>query len=88
MDAKDAYILVKNKYDFLDIRRCFEYDSRFVFETVPKNTRPKTGDALMGGLIAVIKSTGQIRDFKPFHIPIEEYKNAKQVIGFKGSNND
>lgn len=80
MTAKQAYMLIKTKHPGLKIGKCHEYDSVFVFHLKPDMLRlSKNPTHMLDGLMSVNKKTGEIRDFKPFHIPIEEYKRGKEV---------
>lgn len=81
MTAKQALILIKTKYPGLKIGKCHEYESVFVFHLIPDMLRlSKNPTRMLDGLMSVNKKTGEIRDFKPFHIPIEEYKRGKEVV--------
>lgn len=81
MTAKQAYILIKAKHPGLKIGKCREYDSVFVFHLAPDMLRlSKNPTRMIDGLMSVNKKTGEIRDFKPFHIPSEEYRRGKEVV--------
>ena len=80
MTAKQAYTILKIKYPALKVGKCHEYDSVFVFNLAPDMLRlSKNPSRMLDGLISVNKTTGEVRDFKPFHISIDEYKNGKEV---------
>lgn len=78
MTAKDAYRIVTSRFSAVNVAKCYEYDSVFVFQMNPwmlqLSKRP-----MLDGLIGINKSTGEIRDFKPFHIPVDEYKRGKEI---------
>lgn len=81
MTAKQAYTLIKFKHPGLKVGKCYEYDSVFVFQLTPDMLRlAKNPTRMIDGLMSVNKKTGEIRDFKPFHIPVEEYQRGKEVM--------
>lgn len=83
MTAKGAYRILLLKYQDLKATRCVEYDSRFVFSVVPKTFDiNKSSEVLLDNLCAVIKNNGQVRDFKPFHISLEELKAGREIYDF------
>jgi hypothetical protein len=80
MTAKQAYMLIKFKHPGLKVGKCHEFDSVFVFHLVPDMLRlAKNPNRMIDGLMSVNKKTGEVRDFKPFHIPSEEYRRGKEV---------
>ena len=80
MVAKQAYAIIKSKRPGVNVGKCHEYDSIFVFHLKPDMLRlSKNSAPMIDGLICVNKTTGEVRDFKPFYIPIEEYKRGKEV---------
>ena len=80
MTVKESYTLLMSKFPELKPVKCYEYASVFVFQTVPKNySSDRSVDNLLNGLMSINKQTGLIRDFKPFHIPVEEYRAGKEV---------
>lgn len=79
MTVNDAYKKLVAKYPSINFYKCFEYRTLFVF-TVASETN--NGPVLQGSF-SVNKVTGEVRDFKPFHISINEYRNGKEVRGFK-----
>lgn len=74
MNAKDAYNRVMRKYPKTQIVSCYEYTTLFVFGT--------DNDAI-DGLVSVNKTTGEVRDFKPFYIPVDEYRAGKKIANFR-----
>ena len=83
MTAKEAHVKLIEKYPELRAISCYEYDSLFAFQTVPKNYKGDTRIPLFNGAMAVVKATGKVRDIKPFNIPLAEYKNGKEVTDFE-----
>lgn len=84
MTAKDAYKVFTKKCKGLVVLSCYEYESRFVFNAVPKeyaNTTEAT--TMMDISYFVEKSTGGVGKFKPFLIPMAEYKAGKQITDFE-----
>ena len=80
MTAKQAYAIIKAKHPGLKIGKCFEYDSVFVFHLAPDMLRlSKNPTRMIDGLMSVNKTTGEVRDFKPFHISVEEYQRGREV---------
>ena len=80
MTAKQAYILLIAKMPSIKIGKVFEYDSVFVFHLAPDMlSLSKNRSPMLDGLISVNKTTGEVRDFKPFHISIEEYCSGKEL---------
>ena len=79
MTAKEAYVKVSSKV-IGHISKCYEYDSLFVFQLVPQAlliSKPKS--PALDTLMSVDKTTGDIRDFKPFYISLEEYERGREV---------
>lgn len=84
MIFKDAYGLFLNTYKELEALACYEYDSCFVFNAVPKKlANSKDAETMFDSLYSVNKSTGKISTFKPFDMPIEEYRNGKKIANLK-----
>lgn len=80
--CKEAYSLIQKEH--LKAIKCFEYDTLFVFQVVPENfDTTKSTDGMLDCMRSVNKKTGVVRDFKPFHIPIDEYRNGKQIKNFE-----
>ena len=82
MTIKQAFALVSIKYPKLVAIRCVEFDSCFVFQMVPPKYK-NTPDIVYDCLNSVDKKTGEVRTFQPFHIPVEEYRNGKEIKNFK-----
>lgn len=72
MSAKEAYKILISKWGEMNVDRCMEYNTMFVF-------------ALKGlsGSVSVNKKTGVVRKFMPTDIPITEYRAGKEVKSFK-----
>ena len=80
MTAKQAYSLLTNKMTGVQVGKCHEYDSVFVFQLTPAMLRlSKNPSPMLDGLTSVNKRTGEVRDFKPFYIPIDEYRRGKEL---------
>lgn len=80
MTANEAYKVFNKKYPEIFIGKCYDYKTRFVF--VIESENGKNSD-LFDNLMCVIKSTGEVLNFKPFDIPLEEYRAGKKVANFK-----
>lgn len=84
MTAKEAYNKIAEKYINFEIIRCFEYESLYVFQIVPKNLdKSESPDNLLDSTRSINKKTGQISAFNPLSISIEEYNNGKEIFNFK-----
>lgn len=82
MTAKEAYVIVKKKNMGMHIYACTEYKDVFVFNMCAEKDKellPK----VRGFMWSINKETGEGKMFMPFHMPIEEYRNGKQVKDFK-----
>lgn len=78
MTAKEAYRIVTSRFSAVRVAKCYEYDSVFVFQFNPWMLQVSK-NPMLDGLLCVNKTTGEIRDFKPFRIPIDEYKRGKEI---------
>lgn len=80
MTAKQAYALLIAKHPAVKVGKIFEYDSVFVFHLTPAMlSLSKSRSPMLDGLMSVNKTTGEVRDFKPFYISIEEYRSGKEI---------
>lgn len=80
MTAKQAYTILKIKYPALKVGKMFEYDSVFVFHLAPDMlSLSKNRSPMLDGSMSVNKKTGEVMDFKPFYIPIEEQRSGKEI---------
>lgn len=80
MTAKQAYALLQARVPGVKVGKCYEYKSLFVFHLAPDMLmRSKNPAPMLDGLLSVDKKTGEVRDFKPFRIPLEEYKAGVEV---------
>lgn len=80
MTVKQAYALLMTKNPGVKIGKIFEYDSIFVFHLEPDMlSLSKSRSPMLDGSISVNKKTGEVRDFKPFYISIEEYSSGKEI---------
>lgn len=83
MIAKEAYTILKQKHNRIKAIRCVEYPSVFVFQVVPVSfDESKTTDKMLGNAMSVDKKTKEVRDFKPFNIPISDFKAGRAVKHF------
>lgn len=78
MTAREAYQILKSKFPSMEITSCNEYDTVFVFQLAPATV--KNPSRLLTGLTSVDKKTGEVKTFKPYDIPFEEYENGKEVV--------
>lgn len=84
MTSKEAYQLIKQRNDDIEVVNCYEYKTVFVFQTIPKAVKGKVDPTkMLGNLSSVNKSTGEIRGFTPFNIPKEEYLAGVQVFDYE-----
>lgn len=80
MTAKEAYSIVTSKIPGIKVGKCHEYETLFVFHLKPDMLRlSKNPSRMLDGLISVNKATKEVRDFKPFHVSLEEYNAGKEV---------
>jgi len=80
MTAKQAYALLKFKNPAVKVGKVFEYDSVFVFHLAPDMlSLSNRRSPMLDGLISVNKKTGEVRDFKPFYISMDEYNSGKEL---------
>ena len=83
MTANEAYLKIISERPGIKAINCFEYASLFVFTVVTENTKIKDHNKLIDRMRSVNKITGEIRDFKPFHISIDEYRGGKEIANYK-----
>ena len=82
LNIAEAYAKIRKEK--LKVIKAFEYKTLFVFQVVPENfDMTKTTDGLLDCLRSVNKETGQVRDFKPLNIPLDEYRNGKELKTFE-----
>lgn len=82
MTVKEAYKRVQNKLASFAITECYEYADLYVFTYSPNKSSDKK-IRFITMQISVNKTTGEIRDFKPFNISVEDYNNGKKIIDFQ-----
>lgn len=82
MTAKEAYELLKSKWNEFEAVSCHETKTLFIFKVIPNGY---TGDPnkLMDNLCSVDKFNKQVRVFQPFHIPAVEFRSSKKIENFK-----
>ena len=76
MDVKKARKIITKKFKDRTILSCYEYNNLYVFNIVPKTNMDKNQ---FDKLWSVNKTTGEVINFKPFDISIEDYKNGKRI---------
>lgn len=80
MTAQEAYKTFMTERAGMVVLSCHEYDSCFVFQAVgSKMADNPEASKVFDSLYAVDKKTGKISAFKPFEMPIEEYKRGKKI---------
>lgn len=82
MTPQEAYAKIINERPGFEVIKCMEYASLYVFHIVPKGMKINSDDKLkrpLNTMRSVDKETGVIKDFKPFFIPIDEFRNGKEV---------
>lgn len=80
MTAKQAYLIVKTKNPVVNVIACYEYDSVFAFHLMPHMLRlSKNPSRMLDGAVSVNKVTGEVTDFKPFRLPLDEYRRGKKL---------
>ena len=83
MTVKEAHKIITTKLPDMDVVSCYEYETLFVFNVVPSGYATKKANKILDCSWSVNKETGLIRDFKPFHISVKEYRAGKQIMDFK-----
>lgn len=84
MTAKEACGILLDEMDGYKPISCMEYETLFVFQIVPESYKPKKeGETLLDGLFSVNKATHRVKSFKPFDLPIAEYRAGKRITDFK-----
>ena len=84
MSAKEAYKKLIAKWPDLDAISCRECETVFIFCIVPEGaTNINMAKKRMDGLCSVDKKTGKVQTFKPFNIPLKEFRSGKDVKNFK-----
>lgn len=83
MLVKEAHALVMSTFKDMKAIRCHEYATLYVFQIVHKNYKVGSDSSkLLDSLVSVNKKTREVRDFKPFHIPIDEYRKGQEISKF------
>lgn len=72
MSAKQAYQIMLEKWGKMNVERCMEYATVFVFAFKG-----------LSGACSVNKKTGVVRKFMPTDIPLAEYRAGKEVKSFR-----
>ena len=82
MIVEQAHKLLIDKMSNWTAIACFEYNTVFVFNIVPtKDANANT--TMFDSLFSVDKQSGEIKNFKPFDISLEEYRAGKEIKNFK-----
>lgn len=80
MTVNQAYMILKIKNPCANVGKIFEYDSMFVFHLAPDMlSLSRSQSPMLDGLMSVNKKTGEVRDFKPFYISMDEYSSGKEI---------
>lgn len=77
MLAKEAYSILTKKYPGVKVVDCYEYDSVFSFLITPGKSRSQA--RVLDASLCVDKKSGVVRTFKPFDIPIDEYRRGVKI---------
>lgn len=84
MTVTEAYKKLKACIGDMKVVKCCEYDTLFTFLVMPENIENGIDENyVLTSPISVNKVTGEIRDFKPFLIPLDEYKRGIEVSNYK-----
>ena len=73
MTGKEAYTIIINKFKGRVVKSCYEYKSVYVFDLSRK-------EGELDALWSVDKETGVVKNFKPFDIPVEEYRTGVKLM--------
>lgn len=83
MLAKEAHTLIMNELKGMKAIKCHEYKTLYVFQVVPQSYKSDADpNKLFDSLVSVNKTTKEVRDFKPFYIPANEYKQGREINNF------
>lgn len=83
MTPNKAYELLLQKLKGMKAVACYEYANLYVFRVVSDSYKGnKDLKKMLNGEFSVNKSTGEVRDFKPWHISVEEYRAGVEVTDF------
>lgn len=86
MTAQEAYNMIVDKIHGLEVSKCIEYKTRFVFSMMAKGIKDKTNEKLLGNMLFVDKQSGAIDHFIPPMLSLEELLNGKEIKNFKMEN--
>lgn len=79
ININEAFSIVSENIEDRKIVSCYEYDTLFVFGTIPNPEKRKDVDELNSFQYYINKNTKEIGIFHPFKISFEEYENGKEV---------
>ena len=86
MLANEAYKILLQKLKGMKAVACHEYSNLFVFKIVSEKYKGnKDLSKMLNGEYSVNKSTGEVKDFKPWCIPVEEYRAGVEILNFNDS---
>ena len=86
MLANEAYKILQQKLKGMKAISCYEYASLYVFRVVSDNYKgDKDLSRMLNGEYSVNKSTGEVRDFKPWAVPVDEYRAGVEILDFNVS---
>lgn len=84
MTATEAYKKLVAKWPDLDAVSCRECSTLYIFCVIPKGANNiEMAKKRMDGLCSVNKVTGDVQTFKPFNIPVSDFRNGKEIKKFK-----
>ena len=79
ININEAFSIVSENIEDRKIVSCYEYDTLFVFGTIPNPVKRKEVDELNSFQYYINKNTKEIGIFHPFKISFEEYEKGKEV---------
>lgn len=84
--VNEAFSIVNKEIGDREIVSCYEYNTLFVFKTIPNPSKKKEVDELNSFEYYINKQTKEIGIFQPFNVSFEEYENGREVKNFKSQN--
>lgn len=84
MLANEAYEIFLSQFKHVDVIKCMEYETLFVFQYAPKNLdKSKDPTRLHDTLVSVDKKTKKVKTFQPYTISLGEYRNGREVFTYE-----
>ena len=84
MLANEAYKIFLSKVKHVNVIKCMEYKSLFVFQYAPKMLdKSKDPTRLHDTLVSVNKKTKKVKIFQPYDISLEEYRDGREVFTYE-----